>query len=83
MPRGLLSTITVLLGPADGAVLPAASLAVPAAIVMPNVPSPVMLLIVTVREVLSVPLTPMAPFAVPVLFKVILDAVRLTKSAPV
>lgn len=83
MPRGLLSTITVLLGPADGAVLPAASLAVPAAMVMPNVPSPVMLLIVTVREVLSVPLTLTVPFAVPVLFKVILDAVRLTKSAPV
>ena len=45
----VLSTVKVPLGPAAAAVLPAVSLAVPAAMEMPSVPSPVMLERVTVR----------------------------------
>jgi hypothetical protein len=47
----VLSTLNVVLGPAAPAVLPAVSEAVPDAIEMPNVPSPVMLESVTVRVV--------------------------------
>ena len=45
----VLSTMNVPLGPAAGARLPARSEAVPAAMDIPNVPLPVMPLIVTVR----------------------------------
>ena len=71
MVGAVLSTVKVVLGPDAGVVLPAGSLAVPAAMEMPNVPSPVILLMVTVR-VRPVPETPIVPFAVPVLFKVML-----------
>jgi hypothetical protein len=67
---GVLSTLNVVLGPAAGAVLPAVSLAVPAAIEIPRVPSPEMLLIVTVRVVPLPGATAKAPLAVPVLFSV-------------
>ena len=63
--------MNVALGPGAGAVLPARSLAVPAAMEIPNVPMPVILLMVTVR-VRPVPETSIVPFAVPVLFKVML-----------
>ncbi len=55
-PGAVLSTTKVVPGPALGAVLPAASLAVPAAMPMPRVPSPVMPLSRTVG-VLVVPFT--------------------------
>ncbi len=45
----VLSTVNVALGPAAGARFPAKSVAVPAAIEMPSVPSPVMPERVTVR----------------------------------
>ncbi len=68
---GVLSTLKVPLGPAAEAVFPAVSEAVPAAIEMPRLPSPVMLESVTVR-VLPVPLTPIVAVAVPAGFNVIL-----------
>ena len=69
---GLLCTINVALGPALGAVLPVVSVAVPAAIEIPNVPSPVMLEMVTVR-VAPLPLTPTDEAAAePVAFTVML-----------
>src|SRR5881396_3778908 len=71
MAGPLLSTVNVALGPAAGAVLPAVSVAVPAAIEMPSVPSPVMLESVTVR-VVPVPVTAINAVAVPVVFSVIL-----------
>ena len=60
----VLSTVKVLLAVEAGAVLPAESLAVPAAIEMPTVLLPVMLVIVTVR---GLPLleTSTVPLAVP------------------
>jgi hypothetical protein len=73
---GVLSTVNVALGPAAAAVLPAVSLAVPAAIEMPSVPSPVILLSVTVR-VLPEPETPTVALAVPVEFSVILPGARV------
>jgi len=79
----VLSTLNVLLGPAAGAVLPAVSDAVLAAIEIPSVPSPVILEIVTVRVVLPVPVTATVPLAVPVLFSVTLPATSVTVSAPV
>src|SRR5438093_906924 len=57
MAGPLLSTVNEVLGPAAGAVLPAVSVAVPAAMEMPSVPLPVMLESVTVR-VLPRPATP-------------------------
>ena len=51
----MLSTVKVVLGPAAGAVLPTASLAVPAAMEIPMLPSPVIPEIVTVRVVVPVP----------------------------
>ena len=67
----MLSTVKVVLGPAAGALLPARSVAVPAAMEIPSVPLPVILLIVTVR-VKPVPVTATVPVAVPVVFRVIL-----------
>lgn len=63
------------------ALLPARSLAVPAARVMPRVPSPVMLEMVTVRVVDPLPLMVTVPLAVPVLLTVILAVVRETLAA--
>src|SRR6266704_660147 len=73
MAGPLLSTVNGMLGPAAGAVLPARSVAVPAAIEMAIVPSPVMLESVTVR-VVPVPDTPIDAVAVRVAFNVMLLA---------
>ena len=51
MAGGVLSTVTVKLGPAAGAVLPAVSVPVPAAMEIPKGPSPLISLRVTVRVV--------------------------------
>ena len=67
----VLSTVKVVEADEAGAEFPARSVAVPAAIEIPNVPSPEILEIVTVR-VVPEPDTPTVPLAVPVLFKVIL-----------
>ena len=77
-----MSTLKVVLGPAPGAVLPPASLAVPAAIDIPKVPSPVIPLIVTVLVVVPVPDTTTLPVAVPVVFKVTFPLARVTLFAP-
>lgn len=76
-------TVNGVLGPAPAAVLPAVSLAVPAAIEIASVPSPVMPLTVTVRVAVPVPVTLTVPFAVPVFTRVTLPAARPTESAPV
>src|SRR4051812_48910598 len=52
-----LLTVKVAEGPAAGAALPARSLAVPEAMLMPRVPVPVIAEIVTVREAVPVPVT--------------------------
>src|SRR6266513_1116476 len=67
---GPLSTVNVVLGPAAGAVLPAVSVAVPAAMEIPRVPLPVMLESVTVR-VVPLPVTAIDAVTVPVVFSVI------------
>src|SRR6266516_3124982 len=67
----VLSTAKVALGPAAGAVLPARSVAVPVAMEMPRVPSPLMPERVTVR-VLPLPVTATVALAVPVVFSVML-----------
>ena len=61
------------LGPAAGALFPAVSVAVPAAMEMPRLPLPVMLERVTVR-VFPVPETAFVAVAVPVAFKALLPA---------
>src|SRR5436190_1762464 len=71
-PGAVLSTVNVVLGPAAGALFPAVSVAVPAAMEMPSVPSPVMLESVTVR-VLPVPVTPTVAL-VPLAFNVTFPA---------
>ena len=78
---GVLSTVKVELGPAAGALLHVLSSAVPAAIEIPSVPSPEMLLTVTVRVVLPVPETLTTPLAVPVLLSVMFAALSETFSA--
>ena len=70
----VLSAVNVALGPAAGALLPAVSVAVPATMEIPMVPSPVMLERVTVRVVVSTVVTATDALAVPVLFKVMLPA---------
>ena len=72
----VLSTVKVVLAAEAKAVLPTVSVAVPAAMDIPRLPSPVMLEIVTVL-VVPVPLTAIAPSASPVLFKVILPVARV------
>lgn len=69
----VLSTVNVVLGPAAGARLPAVSEAVPEAMEIPRVPSPVILESVTVR-VVPVPVTPTVALAVPLLLSVMLPA---------
>ena len=79
----VLSTVNVPLGPAAGAGLVAASVAVPAAILMPRVPLPVVPVMVTVRVVVPVPVTVTVPVAVPVgLFKVMFPVAKVTAVAP-
>jgi hypothetical protein len=70
----------VLLGPAEETVPPLPD-AVPEAIDIPIVPSPVMLEIVTVLLVIPLPLTAILPVAVPVVFNVTSAAARETDVA--
>src|SRR6266516_2372558 len=77
----VLSTVKVVLGPAAGAVLPAVSLAVPAAIEIPSVPSPVIPERVTVRVVVPLPDTATVAPAVPVAFNEISANASVTKLA--
>ena len=83
MPGPELSTVKVPLGPADGAVFPAVSDAVPAAIDIPKDPFPVILLMVTVLVLLPLPLTETVPLAVPVVFRVTFPVPKVTDEAPV
>ena len=77
------ATLNVALGPAATAVLPTVSVAVLAAMLMPNVPVPEIVSMVTVGVVV-VPLeTDTVPVASPVVFNVISPLVRFTVSAPV
>ena len=76
-----MSTVNIVVGPAAPAVLPAVSLAVPLAMEMPNVPSPVMLDNVTVR-VDPPPLTPTVAVAVPVVFNVTLPFAKVIAFSP-
>jgi hypothetical protein len=78
-----LSTVNVALGPAGDAWLPALSLAVPAAIEIPSVPSPVILLIVTVGVAVVPPVTATFPEAFPVELRIMSPAVKLIEVAPV
>ena len=73
----MLSTVKVLLGPAEGAKLPAASDAVPAATEMPKVPSPVTPDRVTVAQAVPDPLTDTLALAVPVVFSEMFPATRV------
>ena len=77
-----LSTMNAADGPAAGARLLAASDAVPAAMLMATVPSPVQEERVTVRLVLPEPLTTLfAQVAVPVVTKLTLAFVKVTAFA--
>ena len=78
----VLSAVKVALGPAAREVLPAVSEAVPAAIEIPRVPSPVILDMVTVRVSVPEPETTAVPLAVEVLFKLTFPSARVTASAP-
>ena len=76
------ATLKVPLGPTPGQ-LPELFDAVPDAMVMPSVPSPVMLDTVTVRLEVPLPDTPIVPFAVPVLFRVTSESLSATSVASV
>ena len=78
----VLSTLKVALGPAAAALFPAVSLAVLAAIDIPIVPSPVVLM-VTVLSVVPLPVMATVPAAVPVVFKDTSPSVNVIESAPV
>ncbi len=78
-----LSTVNVVLGPADGDKFPTLSDEVPLAIEMPKLPLPVILEIVTVLLVVPDPEIDMVPFAVPVLFNVTFDELKVIKVASV
>jgi hypothetical protein len=78
----LLTRKVVLVG-AAGAVLPAASVAVPDAMEIASVPSPVMEPMLTVRCALPLPETLTTPFALPVFTRVMFPAARPTVLAPV
>src|SRR5206468_11842320 len=72
---GVLSTVNVELGPAATALLPAVSVAVPAAMEIPRVPPPVIPEIATVRVVaVAVVTVTVIASAVPVLFSVMSPA---------
>jgi hypothetical protein len=75
-------TVKLVLAPGAGALFPAASVAVPAAILIPRDPVPVMEEMVMVRVLVPEPLTATVPLAVPVLLRVISLLVRVTESAP-
>ena len=81
-PGPVLSTVKIELGPADRAVFPRESTAVFEAIDILRVPSPVMPETVTIRVVDPVPDTETVPFAVPVLFRVMCDELRVIELAP-
>ena len=72
----VLSVVKVALGPAAGARLPTLSDAVPAAMPIPRLPSPVMFSMVTIC-VTPVPETATVPLAVPVVFRVTLPGLSV------
>ncbi len=74
-------TVNVVLGPAAAARFPTVSDAVPEAIEMPRVPSPLMLEMVTVRVVRPEPDTATVPVAVPVVLSATLPFASVTASA--
>ena len=76
-------TENVALGPAAAALLPTASLAVLAAMLIPNVPVPVKLLNVIVRTLVPEPLTATLAEAFPIVFKVIFPFTSEILLAPV
>ena len=78
----VLSSVNVVDGPALNDKLPEASLAVPAAIEIPTVPSPEQDDRVTVRVVVPVPLTAAEQVAVPVVLMVISLLASVTDEAP-
>jgi len=73
----VLATEKVVLGPA-AALLPLELFAVPEAMLIPRVPVPLIEDIVTVRELVPLPVTVTFPLAVPVLLRVILLAAKVT-----
>ncbi len=79
----LLPTTNVVLGPAVPAKFAAKSDAVPEAMLIPSVPFPVMLVIVTVREAVPVPETPIVPEAPPVELSETSPFANVTALAPV
>lgn len=78
-----MSTVKVVLGAEAGFWVPAASVAVFAATVIPTVPSPVQLVSVTVGIAVVPFVTPMVQVAVPVVLKVIAAGVKFIVLAPV
>ena len=78
----VLSSINVVEGPAPAAKFEAASVAVPEAIVIPTVPSPVQEDSVTVRVLVPAPETAAEQLAVPVLLTVISAFAKVTAVAP-
>ena len=82
MLGAVLSTANVALGCDSRAEFPATSVAVPDAIRIPKVPFPEMPEIVTVRVAVPDPVTATVPFAVPVLFSVMLLASNETALTP-
>ena len=78
-----MSTENVVEGPAAKVRFPAVSEAVPLAIEIPRVPSPVILEIVTVLVDVPDPVTFTVPVAVPVVFRVMSPLSNVTESAPV
>ena len=80
---GILSTLNVVDAAEAVAVLPSASVAVPATMVIPNVPSPVIELIVTVAPAAVTADTPTVPSAVPVLLSVTFAGTSVEAVAPV
>ena len=75
-------TVNIVPGPAADALLPALSEAVPAAMLIPSVPFPVIDEIVTVGVFVVPLLTLTVPPAVPVVFSVTFAVVRFTPVEP-
>ena len=82
MLGAVLSTVIIAEGPAEGATFPLPSLAVPAAKLIPTVPSPKHKDRVTVRVVFPDPLTLTEQFAVPVVFRITSELLSVTAFAP-
>ena len=78
----VLSTVNVVLGPAAGTGAPARSVAVPAIIEIPSVPSPVIPEMVTVRAVAPEVETATVPLAVPVVLSVMSAVARVIALMP-